>query len=129
MRMSAVYSSTAVTIRPFVISVETAPRLLPGGGRFGGVAGEELVWGNRMDRGLEDRRGRIKTTAGGSERRRLRPPREIGLGQDDPVGVGHLLRRLRVLGQMPGPVDRVDRRHYEANTEVVHRHGLRHQHT
>src|SRR5207249_10774433 len=36
---------------------EPAPRVLPRAGRIGGVAGEELVWPDRIDRELEDRRG------------------------------------------------------------------------
>src|SRR6059058_2640914 len=58
--------------------LEPAPRLLPRAGRIGGVTGEELVWLNRMDRGLEDRRGRIQATAGGSERLACaRPARSV----------------------------------------------------
>src|SRR2546426_2743673 len=65
--------------------LEPAPRLLPRAGRIGGGTGEELVWLNRMGRGVEDRGGRIKTTAGGSGGPPLPPPPPIGPGQGEPV--------------------------------------------
>jgi hypothetical protein len=103
------------------------PRGRPGFGKIGHVAGEQLVRAERVDRVVVDRRRRIVAAADGPDRRRLRRPGEIGLGQHHPIGHGHLLHRLFVLGQLPRAVDGVDRGHHVLDPEMMPQHGVAHQ--